>query len=70
VGTVAVIELSEPTLYAALTPLKPTDVAPVNPEPLITTVVPGGPLVGPNEAIVGPMVAAPPVQLPRPLQRS
>ena len=53
----------------ALTPLKVTDVAPLKPAPLITTLVPTGPLVGEKLEIVDDetvteklvaLVAAPP----------
>ena len=54
-GTVAVTLRSEFTVnVAAAPPLNVTDVAPVNPEPLITTFVPTVPLVGLNDEIVGP----------------
>src|SRR2546427_116655 len=36
-GTVAVIAVSDPTVKVAATPLKVTDVAPVNPDPAIVT---------------------------------
>lgn len=53
-GTVATILVDELTVKVALTPLNRTDVAPVNPVPVIVTEVPGGPLVGVNDVIVGP----------------
>src|SRR5918995_578289 len=52
-GTVAVICVSELKTNVADTPLKVTEVAPVNPVPVMTTVVPTGPLVGLNDVIVG-----------------
>jgi hypothetical protein len=55
-GTVAVIFVSELIVNAADVPANFTDVAAVNPEPLIVTDVPTGPLVGENEEIVGPDV--------------
>lgn len=51
-GTVAVIWVSELKMNAAETPSKVTEVAPVNPVPSITTLVPTGPLAGANEMIV------------------
>ena len=53
-GTVATILVEETTEKFALTPLNRTAVAPVNPVPLIVTEVPGGPLVGVNEVMLGP----------------
>jgi hypothetical protein len=53
VGTVAVIELSEFTVYVADTLLKVTEVAPQKFVPLIDTDDPTFPLVGENEVIVG-----------------
>ena len=52
-GTVAVIRVAEFTVNVADTPLKVTEVAPVNPVPVMTTLVPTGPLVGLNDVIVG-----------------
>jgi len=53
-GTVAVIFVSEYTVkLAALTPPKFTLVAPVKLSPVITTLVPTGPLVGEKLKIVG-----------------
>ncbi len=52
-GTVAVILLAELMVKVALVPLNLTDVAPVKFEPLITTVVPTGPLFGLNPEMVG-----------------
>jgi hypothetical protein len=55
-GTVAVIWVSEATVYAAEAPLKLTDVAPVKPVPVIVTTVPESPLAGVNEPIDGAIV--------------
>ena len=52
-GTVAVICPSLFTVKEATTPWKVTLVAPVNPDPVITTVVPTGPTVGRNPVITG-----------------
>ena len=52
-GTVAVICVSELTVKLAPVPLNVTELAPVNAEPVIVTDVPGGPLVGEKEEIVG-----------------
>ncbi len=52
-GTVALIEASETTENVADVPLNVTDVAPVNPDPEMTTVPPTGPLTGLNEEMVG-----------------
>jgi hypothetical protein len=52
-GTVAVICVSELTVYDAAVPLKVTDVAPVRALPVIVTDVPAGPLVGEKELIEG-----------------
>src|SRR4051794_685411 len=52
-GTVALIELSAATVNEALEPLNVTDVTPAKPEPEIATLVPGGPLLGANDEIVG-----------------
>src|SRR6266545_193390 len=52
-GTVPVICVSEFTVKVAPVPLKVTELAPVNAVPLITTVVPTGPLVGVKDEIVG-----------------
>ncbi len=53
VGTVVVIWVFELTVNDALTPPKRTVIVPVKPEPVSTTVVPIGPLVGVNEEITG-----------------
>ena len=51
-GTTAVICSSESTVkLVAGSDANPTAVAPVNPEPVIRTIVPAGPLIGVNEAI-------------------
>src|SRR6266540_6182908 len=53
-GTVAVIWVAEFTVkLVAFTPPNLTAVAPVNPAPMIVTTVPGRPLVGEKEVIVG-----------------
>ena len=52
-GTVAVIRPSVTTLKAAALFLNVTDVAPVKPDPLIVTSVPGDPLLGLKLEIVG-----------------
>jgi hypothetical protein len=52
-GTVAVISVSEPMTKTAVMPLNVTPVVPVKPVPVMTTLVPTGPLVGANEEIVG-----------------
>ena len=52
-GTVAVICASEFTVNVAAVPLNVTAVAPVKLVPVMVTEVPGGPLVGLNELIVG-----------------
>lgn len=52
-GTVATILVELVMEKVALTPLNRTEVAPVNPVPLIVTDVPVGPLVGVNDVIVG-----------------
>jgi len=52
-GTIAWIEVSEVTAKLALTPLNVTEVAPVNPVPLIDTAVPTGPLAGAKPLIAG-----------------
>jgi hypothetical protein len=52
-GTVAVIWVSELTVNAALTPSNLTVIVPVKSSPEMTTVLPTGPLVGLNDAIVG-----------------
>src|SRR5438874_13188156 len=52
-GTVAVIDESEPTEYAAAVPLKLTAVAPVKPEPRSAIVVPAGPLLGTKDETLG-----------------
>jgi len=53
VGTVAFSEVSELTVNVAPVPLNATAVVPVNPEPLTRSDVPGCPLLGANEEIVG-----------------
>ena len=45
-GTVAVIDVPEFNVYAALALPSFTCVAPVNPDPVIATLVPAGPLAG------------------------
>ena len=53
-GTTALIEVELKTVkFAAAMPLKLTAVVPVKLEPIIRTVVPGGPLRGSIEVIVG-----------------
>lgn len=52
-GTVAVTWVTELTVKLALAPLNVTELAPVTPFPLITTLVPTGPLVGVKLEIVG-----------------
>lgn len=52
-GTVAVICVSELTVYEARKLLNVTAVAPVKLLPVITTVVPGKPEVGEKDAIAG-----------------
>jgi len=52
-GTAAVIWAAEFTVKAALVPLNWTDVAPVKLVPVMTTLVPTGPLVGEKPEIVG-----------------
>jgi hypothetical protein len=52
-GTTAVIFTSESTVNVAGVPANFTLVAPVNPDPLIVTEVPTGPLVGENDEIAG-----------------
>jgi hypothetical protein len=52
-GTVAVICVSEFTVNVPAVPLNMTAVAPVNPLPLIVTVVPTGPLEGLKPVIDG-----------------
>ena len=46
--------MSESTVNCADVPLKATEVAPVNPDPDIVTLVPTGPLVGEKEVMAGP----------------
>jgi hypothetical protein len=59
VGTGAVICVSASTARdVALVPLKVTLVAPVKPDPEMTTLVPTAPLVGENDEIVGAAAAA------------
>jgi hypothetical protein len=55
-GTVAVIDVSEPTERFALVPLNSTAVAPVKLVPVIVTLVPTGPLVGKNSIIMGGLI--------------
>jgi hypothetical protein len=57
-GAVAVIDVSEPTVYVAVVVPNLTAVAPVKPDPVIDTLVPppSGPLVGAMEVTVGPEV--------------
>ena len=52
-GTTAVIFTSESTVNVAGVPANFTLVAPLNPDPLIVTEVPTGPLVGENDEIAG-----------------
>src|SRR5437660_685683 len=52
-GAVAVIWVEELTAKVALAPLNVTEVAPVRFVPVITTLVPAGPLLGEKPAIVG-----------------
>jgi hypothetical protein len=52
-GTVAVIWESDATTKVAATPSKVTELVPVNPEPVIVTLIPTGPLVGEKLLIVG-----------------
>ena len=52
-GTVAVILVREFAVKEALTPPNWTAVAPVNPNPVMVTEVPTGPLVGLNEPSAG-----------------
>lgn len=52
-GTIAVSDVSETTVNAALVPANVTLVAPVNPMPLTVTVVPAGPLAGLNDEMAG-----------------
>lgn len=64
VGTVVVIRVSLTTVNTAATePPNLTDVAPVNPEPLIVTSVPTGPEVGEIDVIAGAAVAVDTVKL-------
>ena len=51
-GTLVVICVSRFVANTAAVPLNSTEVAPVNPEPVSVTLVPGGPLVGLNETIL------------------
>lgn len=53
VGTVAVICVAELTVKVAVVPANCTDDAPVKLAPVMTTDVPGGPLVGVNPLMVG-----------------
>jgi hypothetical protein len=52
-GTAAWIELSEATVKLEASPLKVTADAPLKPDPLMVTFVPGVPLVGVNPVITG-----------------
>jgi hypothetical protein len=52
-GTTVAIDVSEATVKLALVPLNVTAVAPVNPVPVIVTLLPAGPLVGVKLVIVG-----------------
>jgi hypothetical protein len=52
-GTLNVSLLGELTVKEAAAPLTVTEVVPMNPEPLIVTVVPTGPLDGVNDVICG-----------------
>jgi len=52
-GTVAVIVVREFTVKEALTPPNWTTVAPVNPNPVMVTEIPTGPLVGLKESSAG-----------------
>src|SRR5882672_6245093 len=52
-GTLVVIWVSEFTVNTALVPLKLSEIAPVNPVPLMVTDVPEGPLVGVIPLIAG-----------------
>ncbi len=54
-GTTAVIFPSLTTVKVAPEPSKLTAVAPVNPEPRMDTLVPGGPLVGAKLPMFGPV---------------
>jgi hypothetical protein len=58
-GTVALICVSELTANDAAAPLNDTVVAPVNAVPVIVTDVPGEPLLGANDVIVGATAGAP-----------
>jgi hypothetical protein len=58
-GTVAVICVSEFTVYVPAVPLNMTAVASVNPLPLIVTDVPTGPLEGLKPVINGPAAPKP-----------
>jgi hypothetical protein len=53
-GTVAVICVSEFTVNIAVVPLNLTELTPVKPTPVMTTVVPITPLVGLNDVIANP----------------
>jgi hypothetical protein len=55
-GTVALICVDDTTVKLAWVPLNATEVAPLNPLPLIVTDVPTGPLVGENDEITGGLV--------------
>jgi hypothetical protein len=52
-GTTAVTEVAVFAENVAVTPLNLTDVTPVRFVPVMTTLVPTGPLVGANDVIVG-----------------
>src|SRR5437588_3317628 len=57
-GTLAVTEVSEPTVKVAVIPLKATLVVPVKPEPVRVTGAPGVPLAGPKLVTAGVADAA------------
>jgi hypothetical protein len=57
-GTVAVIVVSEFTAKVLVTPLNVTAVAPVNPEPLMVTLVPMVPTAGLKEEMAGAVARA------------
>jgi hypothetical protein len=60
VGTIAVTDVAVFALNVAVVPLNLTEVTPVRFVPVMTTLVPTGPLVGANDVMV---VAAPGVKL-------
>src|SRR5213595_2179662 len=55
-GTVAVIDVAEPTVKLALVPLNSTALAPVKLVPLMVTLVPTGPMPGVKLVIVGGLI--------------